>query len=106
MFLLASLISLLLTVSGTLAGQDNSFSTLHTFTQEGRRLRYADQGTGRVVLLVHGLAGDHHDWRFQIPVVAGKNRVVVPDLAFFGQSDSGALPHTTRNHARDCLAWP
>ncbi len=91
-------------VSETLVGQDEFSSTLDTFTYQGRRIRYADQGTGRVVLLVHGMAGDHHDWRFQMPAAAGKYRVVVPDLAFFGQSDPGPLPHTTRNHARDSLA--
>ena len=50
------------------------------------------------------MAGDHQDWRFQIPDLTRTYRVVAPDLAFFGQSDPGQLPHTTRNHGRDCLA--
>ena len=95
---------LLLMASGPLWAQDDSSFALHTFNHDDRRIRYLDQGTGRVLFLVHGMAADHRDWKFQIPVLTRKYRVVALDLAFFGESDPGPLPHTTRNHARDCLA--
>jgi pimeloyl-ACP methyl ester carboxylesterase len=69
----------------------------------GRTIRYLETGRGRTVLLLHGFACDHTDWRYQIPLLAKRHRVIAPDLAYFGQSDPGERPHTTVNHAKDCL---
>ena len=38
------------------------------------------------------------------PVLSKKYRVIAPDLAFFGKSDPAPRPHTSQNHAADCLA--
>lgn len=104
MFRLVFPASLLLMASVSLWAQGGSSIALRTFTHDERRIRYLDQGTGRVLFLVHGMTADHRDWKFQIPELARNYRVVALDLAFFGESDPGPLPHTTRNHARDCLA--
>ena len=56
---------------------------------DGFRLVYDDHpgGSGTVVLL-HGWPGDRHDWRDVVPLLAGRCRVVVPDLRGFGESKS------------------
>jgi len=56
---------------------------------DGFRLAYDDHpgGSGPVVLL-HGWPGDRHDWREVVPLLAGRCRVVVPDLRGFGESES------------------
>ena len=56
---------------------------------DGFRLVYDDHpgGSGTVVLL-HGWPGDRHDWRDVVPLLAGRCRVVVPDLRGFGESES------------------
>jgi pimeloyl-ACP methyl ester carboxylesterase len=77
---------------------------LETFDLDGRKIRYLDVGEGKAVMLLHGFACDHTDWRHQIRALAERYRVITPDLAFFGQSDPGKRPHTTINHAEDCRA--
>ncbi|MBN1909586.1 MAG: alpha/beta fold hydrolase [Pirellulales bacterium] len=49
-------------------------------------LAYVDQGTGPVVLLVHGFPLDHTMWRSQIDALAERCRVLAPDLRGFGRS--------------------
>ena len=98
----ALLFMLLLTAS--LPAQAAGLPPLKTFEQDGRKIYYSDTGSGSTVLLLHGYASDHGDWRHQIPVLSKRYRVIAPDLAFFGKSDPGPRPHTTKNHAADCLA--
>lgn len=66
-----------------------------TAAVDGFRLAYDDHpvGAGPVVLL-HGWPGDRHDWRDVVPLLAGRCRVVVPDLRGFGESEPapGAEP--------------
>lgn len=59
---------------------------------DGFRLAYDDHpvvdsadDAGAVVLL-HGWPGDRHDFRNVVPLLAGRCRVVVPDLRGFGES--------------------
>lgn len=47
-----------------------------------------DEGTGPVVLLLHGLGGDHTVWSGQIPALAREFRVLAPDLRGHGRSSS------------------
>lgn len=49
-------------------------------------LSVLDEGQGLPVLLVHGFPLDHTMWREQIAALAGKHRVISPDLRGFGQS--------------------
>jgi len=47
-----------------------------------------DEGSGDVVLLLHGFPDSHHVWRRQIPeLLRAGYRVIAPDLRGFGQSD-------------------
>jgi pimeloyl-ACP methyl ester carboxylesterase len=57
-----------------------------------------------VLLLVHGMAADSHDWIWHIPALAERYRVIAPDLRGHGYSsvpDSGYKP---RVMARDLAA--
>lgn len=45
-----------------------------------------DQGQGSPLVFVHGFPLSHAMWNSQIPVFAGKHRVLAPDLRGFGSS--------------------
>jgi pimeloyl-ACP methyl ester carboxylesterase len=56
--------------------------------RRGTRLRYAICGDGPPLVLVHGLGGTIENWRALAPRLAGRHRVLVPDLPGHG----GSLP--------------
>ncbi len=56
---------------------------------EGRTIRYATEGTGPPLVLLHGPPFDHRLWAPVIPYLAGRFRVVAPDLPGFGGSQPG-----------------
>jgi pimeloyl-ACP methyl ester carboxylesterase len=53
----------------------------------GGRLRYLAGGDGPPILLVHGLGGSALNWVAVAPALAGRSRVLVPDLPGHGGSD-------------------
>ncbi len=53
----------------------------------GHRIAYADEGSGPVVLLVHGIPTSALLWRKIIPDLARTHRVIAPDLLNYGNSD-------------------
>ncbi len=69
---------------------------------DGHRVRYHDVGTGPAVLLLHGSGPGATAWSAWAPLIAalaGRHRVVAPDLAGFG----GSLPPAPRTYGRE--AW-
>jgi pimeloyl-ACP methyl ester carboxylesterase len=56
-------------------------------TLNGHRIAYRDAGDGEVLLLVHGLGGSSSSWAEVMPKLAGRYRVIAPDLLGHGQSD-------------------
>jgi len=63
-------------------------------------------GTAPVLLLLHGLACDHHDWDPVLPALAEKYTVVAPDLLGHGESDKPRADYTLGGYAngmRDLL---
>jgi pimeloyl-ACP methyl ester carboxylesterase len=52
----------------------------------GAVIHYADKGDGPALALVHGFPLDHTVWTDQIDALAGKYRVIAPDLRGFGAS--------------------
>jgi pimeloyl-ACP methyl ester carboxylesterase len=56
-------------------------------TVRGRRIHYADIGSGPAVILIHGQGGSWQWWLRTIPTVARHGRVIAVDLAGFGGSD-------------------
>jgi haloalkane dehalogenase len=60
-------------------------------TGDGLRMAYVDEGSGPVVLLLHGEPSWSFLWRKMIPVFLDAGcRVVAPDLIGFGRSDKPA----------------
>lgn len=57
---------------------------------------YVDQGSGPgTLVLVHGLASNLGFWRYNIPALAERYRVIAVDLPGYGRSDkSGDYPYT------------
>ena len=60
---------------------------MNRFVSSGGELAYHDEGHGPAVLLLHGFPLSSHLWRDLIPVLAGRHRVIAPDL--LGLGDSG-----------------
>jgi pimeloyl-ACP methyl ester carboxylesterase len=59
----------------------------HSDPVDGFRLAYDDHpGGGGAVVLLHGWPGDRRDHRDVVPLLAGRCRVIVPDLRGFGGS--------------------
>jgi pimeloyl-ACP methyl ester carboxylesterase len=58
-----------------------------TATIYGVKIHYVEAGSGPVVVLLHGLGGNTTNWAFNIPALAQKYRVIVPDQIGFGKSD-------------------
>lgn len=70
-------------------------------TPEGR-MSYLDEGSGPVVLFVHGTPSWSFEWRHVIRALAGSARCIAPDHLGFGLSDKPRDPGVLRpvDHAR------
>jgi pimeloyl-ACP methyl ester carboxylesterase len=55
----------------------------------GRSLHYLEAGSGPVLLLVHGMAGNAENWREVIEPLAREHTVIAPDLPGHGSSEPG-----------------
>jgi haloacetate dehalogenase len=76
----------------------------HTIQANGIRQHYLDAGEGPTVVLLHGFPETSFAWRFQIPVLAKKFRVIAPDLRGYGETDKPAAGYDKRNMALDTLS--
>lgn len=57
---------------------------------DGKKIAYVEVGEGDPIVLLHGNPTSSYLWRNVIPELAGKGRVIAPDL--IGQGDSEKLP--------------
>ena len=70
----------------------------------GRTLHYVDEGSGEVLLLVHGTPTWSFEWRHVIRELSGRYRCIAPDLLGMGLSDRPAdFAYSPEAHA-DLLA--
>jgi haloacetate dehalogenase len=76
----------------------------HTVQANGIRQHYLDAGDGPVVVLLHGFPETSFAWRFQIPVLAQKFRVIAPDLRGYGETEKPQSGYDKRNMALDTLS--
>lgn len=52
----------------------------------GERVAYLDEGSGEVILLLHGIAGSSQTWRPLMRPLSRRHRVLAPDLLGHGDS--------------------
>jgi len=64
-----------------------STTELRVLTLHGNRVAYLDEGTGDVLLLIHGIGGSSDCWRGVVHKLAARHRVIAVDLLGHGQSD-------------------
>ncbi|MCW3125790.1 MAG: alpha/beta hydrolase [Bacteroidetes bacterium] len=67
----------------------------------GIRLHYVEEGTGDLVILLHGFPEFWYGWRKQIPVLGQHYRVVAPDMRGYNLSDK---PKGIAQYKMDVLA--
>jgi pimeloyl-ACP methyl ester carboxylesterase len=73
---------------------------------EGARMRYLRAGSGRALILLHGLLGYSFSWRFTMPALAPYAAVYAPDMMGAGFSDRPAgLDHSMRGTAQRVLRF-
>jgi len=56
---------------------------------QGKQIAYIDEGEGDPIVFLHGNPTSSYLWRNVMPELAGKGRLIAPDL--IGQGDSGKL---------------
>lgn len=89
-----------------MAAFESAHPTMHTLVVHGDALRYLDVGTGPVVVLIHGLLGNHRNWAPQVETLSQNYRVIAPDLLGHGESDKPSGDYSLSAHAatvRDLL---
>lgn len=74
--------------------------SLHHYS-DGSKLFYTELGGGPAVILLHPTPVDHRFWMPAAEILAGKYRVIVPDLRGHGQSELGEGPITIEKLAAD-----
>ncbi|MFQ6026315.1 MAG: alpha/beta fold hydrolase [Dehalococcoidia bacterium] len=72
-----------------------------TAVVNGINIHYVTQGQGPPVIMLHGWPEFWYAWRKQIPVLAERFEVIVPDLRGFGYSDKPLAGYDTRSSASD-----
>jgi pimeloyl-ACP methyl ester carboxylesterase len=60
-----------------------------TVVVHGRTVNYIEAGSGPVLLLIHGMAGNVENWRGVIEPLARAHTVIAPDLPGHGDSEPG-----------------
>lgn len=75
-----------------------------TIRANGIRQFYREAGSGPPVILLHGFPETSYAWRFQIPELAKRYRVIAPDLRGYGDTDKPAGGYDKRTMASDIVA--
>ncbi|ASG22398.1 alpha/beta fold hydrolase [Nitrospirillum viridazoti] len=75
----------------------------YTLQANGIRQFVVEAGDGPPVILLHGFPETNYAWRFQIPVLAERYRVIAPDLRGYGETDKPAAGYDKRTMARDIV---
>ena len=78
--------------------------THHTVHVNGIKIHYVESGEGSPLVLLHGFPETWYCWRHQIPVLAEKFRVIVPDLRGYGGTEKPASGYDKRTMANDIRA--
>lgn len=57
----------------------------HTYI-DGHKIAFLEQGSGSLVILIHGIPTSSRMWRDIIPQLAKTHRIIAPDLLNYGRS--------------------
>ena len=73
-----------------------------TFKSSDGNIKYIDQGTGDVILLLHGIPASSWLYRKMIDSLSVNHRVIAPDMLGFGTSDNpkGYEIYSAAQHAK------
>ena len=74
-----------------------------TIRANGIRQHFLEAGSGPPVVLLHGFPETSYAWRYQIPVLSQRFRVIAPDLRGYGETDKPATGYDKRTMARDLV---
>lgn len=72
-----------------------------TFTRNGFSTYYEESGSGEPVVFICGLSADLQVWRFQVPELARRYRVITFDNRGAGRSDAPDEPYAIAQMADD-----
>jgi pimeloyl-ACP methyl ester carboxylesterase len=73
------------------------------FSSDDAEIFYTVMGDGPPVVLLHPFPANHKVWLPAAELLAGRYRLILPDLRGHGQSSAGAGPATMEKHAGDLL---
>ena len=73
------------------------------FSSDDADIFYTVTGDGPPVVLLHPFPANHRVWLPAAELLAGRYRLILPDLRGHGQSGVGAGPATMETHAADVL---
>lgn len=68
-------------------------------------LHWAEAGSGRATVLLHGVCDSQRTWRKVVPLLARSRRLLMPDLPGHGLSDRPDAPYTPEWYAGMIGAW-
>ena len=75
----------------------------HEAIVNGIRLHWVEQGSGPLVVLLHGFPEFWYSWRHQIPALARRFRVIAPDMRGYNLSEKPPAGYDTDTLADDVL---
>jgi pimeloyl-ACP methyl ester carboxylesterase len=84
---------------------DPGMPTRHLMRVGGMHLHWAEEGTGRATIFLHGVCDSHRSWRKVAPALSRTRRVLMPDLPGHGLSDRPDAPYTIEWYGRTIGAW-
>ena len=77
---------------------------METIAIDGGALAYADDGSGRAVVLIHGFLLNHSIWDGVMPALTRRARVLRPDVRGLGESSVVPGPYLMETLAADVAA--
>jgi len=81
----------------------NSNLEHHTASIGGLKMHWVEAGHGEPVVLLHGFPETWYCWRHQIPALASRYRLIIPDLRGYGETQKPPNGYDKRTMANDIV---